>query len=100
LSDGAGSTRQLVDEEGVVNLSVSYTPWGDAMEIYGSGMLNLGYMSGVYDAGTGLIYMGNGQYYDPGTGRFLTRGAQQDQSNPYTPCSFGIKRLTSAPREQ
>ncbi|MBI9051626.1 MAG: hypothetical protein JEZ00_19540 [Anaerolineaceae bacterium] len=87
LSDGTGSTRQLVDEEGTVNLSVSYTPWGDTMEVYGSGMLNLGYLGGVYDAGTGLIYMGNGQYYDPSTGRFLTRGAQPDQSNPYTPWS-------------
>jgi hypothetical protein len=26
------------------------------MEIYGSGMLNLGYLGGVYDVGTGLIY--------------------------------------------
>ncbi|MBI9052079.1 MAG: hypothetical protein JEZ00_21875 [Anaerolineaceae bacterium] len=82
LSDGAGSTRQLVDEEGAVQLSVSYTPWGDTMEVYGSGMLNLGYLGGVYDAGTGLIYMGNGQYYDPSTGRFLTRG-MADGTRPF-----------------
>ncbi|MBI9051628.1 MAG: hypothetical protein JEZ00_19550 [Anaerolineaceae bacterium] len=97
LSDGAGSTRQLVDEEGAVTLSVSYTPWGDTMEIYGSGMLNLGYLGGVYDAGTGLIYMGNGQYYDPSTGRFLTRGAQQDQSNPYTPWNSDPAGMLIAP---
>ena len=74
-----------MDTEGAVQLSISYTPWGDTLEVYGSGMLNLGYMGGVYDAGTGLIYMGNGQYYDPSTGRFLTRGANADQSDPYVP---------------
>ncbi|MBI9048826.1 MAG: hypothetical protein JEZ00_05390 [Anaerolineaceae bacterium] len=56
LPDGAGSIRQLVDEEGAVHLSVSYTPWGDTMEIYGSGMLNLGYLGGVYDACTACKY--------------------------------------------
>ena len=85
LQDGSGSTRQLVTPDGAVALSIAYTPWGDTLEIYGSGMLNLGYLGGVYDAGTGLIYMGNGQYYDPSTGRFLTRGAKPEQSNPYTP---------------
>ena len=37
------------------------------------------------DAATGLLYVGNGQYYDPATGRFLTRNAKPNQSNPYTP---------------
>lgn len=56
LQDGAGSTRQLVDTEGAVQLSISYTPWGDTLEVCGSGMLIIGYIGGVYDAGTGLIY--------------------------------------------
>jgi hypothetical protein len=37
------------------------------------------------DAATGLLYVGNGQYYDPSTGRFLTRHAKPDQTNPYVP---------------
>jgi hypothetical protein len=37
------------------------------------------------DAATGLLYVGNGQYYDPSTGRFLTRSAKPNQNNPYTP---------------
>jgi hypothetical protein len=37
------------------------------------------------DAATGLLYVGNGQYYDPETGRFLTRDAKPNQTNPYTP---------------
>ena len=37
------------------------------------------------DAATGLLYVGNGQYYDPITGRFLTRDAKSNNSNPYAP---------------
>jgi hypothetical protein len=37
------------------------------------------------DAATGLLYVGNGQYYDPSTGRFLTRHAKPDNTNPYVP---------------
>ena len=97
LQDGAGSTRQLVDKEGAVQLSISYTPWGDTLEVYGTGMLDIGYLGGVYDAGTGLIYMGNGQYYDPSTGRFLTRGANADQSNPYVPWGGDPSGMLIAP---
>ena len=34
---------------------------------------------------TGLLYIGNGQYYDPASGRFLTRDAQPGVTNPYVP---------------
>ncbi len=37
------------------------------------------------DAATGLIYVGNGQYYDPATGRFLSRGVYPGSPNPYVP---------------
>jgi len=37
------------------------------------------------DAATGLLYVGNGQYYDPVTGRFLTRDAKPNSTNPYVP---------------
>jgi hypothetical protein len=36
------------------------------------------------DIATGLLYMGNGQYYDPATGRFLSP-VQRGQPNPYLP---------------
>ena len=58
---------------------------GDTLEVYGSGSFTQGYFGGVMDAATGLIYVGNGQYYDPETGRFLTRDARPNQNNPYTP---------------
>jgi hypothetical protein len=37
------------------------------------------------DTATGLLYVGNGQYYDPETGRFLNRNAKPEQNNPYIP---------------
>ena len=36
------------------------------------------------DAATGLLYAGNGQYYDPTTGRFLDR-SNPNSTNPYVP---------------
>ena len=39
------------------------------------------------DNATGLLYVGNGQYYDPATGRFLNRNARPEQTNPYVPWS-------------
>jgi RHS repeat-associated protein len=95
LQDGLGSTRQLATHEGVIVMSVAYTPWGDVLEYYGSGGIDFGYLGGVYDAGTGLLYMGNGRYYDPATGRFLTRGA--GQGNPYKPGAFDPAGLMVAP---
>jgi hypothetical protein len=39
----------------------------------------------LIDATTGLIFIGNGQYYDPETGRFLTRRVNPNSTNPYMP---------------
>ena len=95
LQDGLGSTRQLATHEGVIAMSVAYTPWGDVLEYYGSGGIDFGYLGGMYDDATGLIYMGGGQYYDPATGRFLTRGA--GESNPYKPGAFDPAGMMVAP---
>ncbi len=40
------------------------------LEIHGTGNFSFGYLGGLMDTSTGLLYMGNGQYYDPSTGRF------------------------------
>jgi RHS repeat-associated protein len=85
LPDGSNTPRQLTDASGAVTLAARYTPWGDTLETYGTGDFTFGYFGGVMDAATGLLYVGNGQYYDPATGRFLTRDARPNQSNPYTP---------------
>jgi hypothetical protein len=49
------------------------------------------------DAATGLLYVGNGQYYNPATGRFLTRDARSDQTNPYVPWKADASALLIAP---
>jgi RHS repeat-associated protein len=85
LPDGSNTPRQLTNIDGEVTFAASYTPWGDTLETYGSGRFTQGYFGGIMDAATGLIYVGNGQYYDPATGRFLTRDARPNQNNPYTP---------------
>ncbi|MDX9866155.1 MAG: hypothetical protein RBT34_15235 [Anaerolineaceae bacterium] len=95
LQDGLGSTRQLATHEGMIVMSVAYTPWGDVLEYYGSGGGDFGYLGGMYDDTTGLIYLGGGQYYDPVTGRMLTRGT--GQSNPYKPGAFDPAGMMVAP---
>jgi RHS repeat-associated protein len=85
LPDGTNTARQLVNGSGKVTLVSSYTPWGDTLSIQGTGGFTFGYFGGMMDTATGLLYVGNGQYYDPQTGRFLNRDAKTDQTNPYVP---------------
>jgi len=94
LTDVTSTPRQLTDALGNVTFSARYTPWGGALESYGTGSFSYGYFGGLtlapparagVDAATGLIYIGDGQYYDPATGRFLTRGLNSNGSNPYVP---------------
>ncbi len=85
LPDGTNTPRQLTDIQGEITLSARYTPWGDTLETYGTGNFSYGYLGGLLDAATGLLYVGNGQYYDPSTGRFLTRDVYPNSPNPYVP---------------
>ncbi len=90
LKDGQGTARQLADPSGLVTLARTFTPWGETLEQAdpgsgGDGDLAWGYFGGYMDAATGLLYVGNGQYYAPATGRFLTR--QPGRINPYVPWS-------------
>ena len=87
LIDGSRTARQLVDVAGNVVLASSFTPWGDTLSVSGSGSFTTGYFGGIMDSATGLLYVGNGQYYDPATGRFLNCNARPNQANPYVPWS-------------
>ncbi len=51
----------------------------------GIGNISIGYLGSLMDTATGLLYVGNGQYYDPSTGRFLNRNANPNGTNPYVP---------------
>jgi hypothetical protein len=85
LTDGTNTQRQLTDALGEVTYSARYTPWGDTLETYGTGNFTYGHFGGLMDTATGLLYVGDGQYYDPSTGRFLTRSSNPNSPNPYLP---------------
>jgi RHS repeat-associated protein len=85
LPDGQGTARQLADASGSITLVRRYTPWGEILQQAGTGNFAWGYFGGLMDAATGLIYVGGGQYFDPATGRFLTRAVAPGAPNPYVP---------------
>jgi peptidoglycan/xylan/chitin deacetylase (PgdA/CDA1 family) len=58
----------------------------NTLDNYVTGNFSFGCFGGVMDAAAGLWYVGNGQYYDPPAGRFLSRGdANPNDTNPYVP---------------
>ncbi|HEX8991808.1 MAG TPA: hypothetical protein VF784_09025, partial [Anaerolineales bacterium] len=85
LQDGMNTPRQLVGASVAVTYSAAYTPWGDTLESHGTGNFSFGCLGGLMDQATGLLYVGNGQYYDPSTGRFMNRSVNSDSANPYVP---------------
>lgn len=85
LPDGFGMSRQISDAGGAITYATNFTPWGEIFESFGQGNITWGYFGGLMDTATGLLYVGDGQYYDPATGRFLTRGANPNNPNPYVP---------------
>lgn len=75
----------MTNASGEITLASSYTPSpkgvlreGDTLSVSGSGNFAQGYFGGMMDNATGLLYLGNRQYYDPQTGRFLNRNALDD----------------------
>jgi len=114
LPDGSNTGRQLTNQTGEVTLVTSYTPLsregmlreGDLLDMRGEGNFTFGYFGGMtlahaqragVDTATGLMYIGNGQYYDPSTGRFLNRDTRSNQTNPYVPWSGDPAGMLVAP---
>ena len=85
LHDGVNIPRQLTESHGLITLGMRYDPWGKPVETYGISNFDASYIATLIDVSTGLIYIGDGQYYDPETGRFLTRGVNPNSNNPYVP---------------
>jgi len=85
LTDGVNLPCQLTDMNGEITLSVRHSPWEKMMDVNGFENIGMSYISALADFATGLIYVGNGQYFDPETGRFLTRGVNPNSPNPYVP---------------
>lgn len=90
VQTAAATQRQQVDLAGEITLAASYTPCpyrvlreGNTLSVSGAGNFTYGYFGGVMDSATGVLYVGNGRYYDPTTGRFLNRNLNPGSANPY-----------------
>jgi RHS repeat-associated protein len=87
-TDHLGSTRLITDESGNTVTDISYTPFGESVL---NGEEDSYLYTGKETDGTGLYYYG-ARYYDPQTGRFITKDALRgDIKNPqslnlYTYC--------------
>jgi len=53
----ANTPGQLVSAQGAITFSARYTPWGDTLQSSGTGNFTYGYLGGVMDTSTGLLYM-------------------------------------------
>jgi RHS repeat-associated protein len=87
-TDHLGSTRLITDGSGNVITDINYSPFGESV-IHGEKESYL--YTGKEKDVTGLYYFGS-RYYDPGTGKFITRDIfRGDTKNPqslnqYTYC--------------
>jgi RHS repeat-associated protein len=70
--DGAGSVRQLTNSAGAVTDEYEYDAYGNSFTKQGTTPNNYLYRGEQYDSDLGLYYL-RARYYNPGTGRFLSR---------------------------
>jgi RHS repeat-associated protein len=70
--DGFGSVRQLTDPTGAVTDTYDYDAWGNAVNVTGSTPNLYRYRGEQYDPDLNLYYL-RARYFNPLTGRFLTR---------------------------
>ena len=70
LYDGQLSTRQLVDNAGVVTDSYDYDGFGEMLSSSGSSTNNYLYTGEQFDGDAGFYYL-RARYYDQSSGRFL-----------------------------
>jgi len=71
LPDGLGSLRQWTDASSQVTYAARYAPFGGLLWQQGTAPGPWGF-AGEFQDPTGLLYL-RARYYDPATGRFLTR---------------------------
>jgi RHS repeat-associated protein len=70
--DGAGSIRQLTNSAGAVTDEYEYDAYGNSFTKQGTTPNNYLYRGEQYDNDLGLYYL-RARYYNPNTGRFLSR---------------------------
>jgi RHS repeat-associated protein len=84
LGDGLGSVRQLTDGAGDVTLAQGYTPFGVLLWSEGNATSAYGFTGEQEDPSAGLVFL-RARYYDPATGRFLSKDTHPgDRQRPMT----------------
>jgi len=78
--DGAGSVRQLTDSTGTVTDEYEYDAYGNSFTKSGTTPNNYLYRGEQYDSDLGLYYL-RARYYNPATGRFLSRDPEDGIEN-------------------
>ncbi|MGA9673273.1 MAG: RHS repeat-associated core domain-containing protein [Terracidiphilus sp.] len=78
--DGGGSVRQLTSSAGTVTDSYEYDAFGNSFTKTGSTPNNYLYRGEQYDSDLGLYYL-RARYYNPATGRFLSRDPLEGKAN-------------------
>ena len=72
LADRLGSVRDIVDVSGTVVYHTGYDSFGNKVSSSGSGGDRFGFTGREHDAALNLYY-NRARFYDPATGRFLSR---------------------------
>jgi RHS repeat-associated protein len=83
--DGGGNVRQLTNSAGTVTDSYEYDAFGNEFTVSGSTPNNYLYRGEQFDTDLGLYYL-RARYYNPLTGRFMSR----DQNDPQLIDSDGV----------
>ena len=83
--DGAGSVRQLTNSAGAVTDEYEYDAFGNSFTKQGTTPNNYMYRGELYDSDLNLYYL-RARYYNPQTGRFLSR--DPEDGNPTDPKSL------------
>ena len=78
--DGGGSVRQLTNSIGQVTDSYEYDAFGNSFTKTGTTPNNYLYRGEQYDPDLGLYYL-RARYYNPATGRFLSRDPEDGYAN-------------------
>src|SRR5207247_361988 len=88
--DAVGSTR-LVTTGSTTSFSSNYQPFGPQYGVSGTDP-TYKYTAKPQDSATGLYYFG-ARYYEPSTGRFITRDPASDsRTDPQTSCRYSYAR--------
>jgi RHS repeat-associated protein len=80
--DGGGTVRALTNAAGAVTDSYEYDAFGNGVSTSGSTPNNYLYRGEAYDSDLGLYYL-RARYYDPLTGRFMSR--DPNPGDPFDP---------------